>query len=170
MSFQWLEEEFLGYLTEWSDSVQKREGFTPAEKKLMMLPNETQEGLRITGELITVKFCIHHSAIIIIFHNAVNSFVEVTRHLLLQPGVNFILSEHFCQDPLESFFGHQRSCGGRNDNPTIQQFLKSTVSLRMQGSVALKQLAKGSYRKRPVNNSIPIDDTPLPKRRRKQGH
>ena len=49
---QWLEEEFLGYLGQWSDSVGKREGFTPAEKKLMMLPKETQEGLKITGKFI----------------------------------------------------------------------------------------------------------------------
>ena len=31
-SFQWLKDEFLGYLKEWEDSVSKREGFTKKEK------------------------------------------------------------------------------------------------------------------------------------------
>ena len=38
--------------------------------------------------------------------------------------VDYILSEKLCQDPLESFFGKQRAAGGRNDNPTVQQFCK----------------------------------------------
>lgn len=95
----------------------------------------------------------------------VKSFVEVARYLLRQPGVKFLLSEKFCQDPLEEFFGHQRAKGGRNDNPTVQQFCKNTVSLRVQGSTALK-LSRGNCRKRPGDNTITVDNAPLPKRRR----
>lgn len=39
--------------------------------------------------------------------------------------------------PVEAFFGKQRAAGGRNDNPTVQQFCQNTVFLRVQGSAAL---------------------------------
>lgn len=95
------------------------------------------------------------------------SFVEVTKHLLKQPGVKYVLSERFCQDPLESFFGRQRSAGGRNSNPTVKQFIDNTVSLRVQGSAALAQI-RGNCRKRPLEKNTKVDNTPLPKRRRHQ--
>ena len=147
--------------------MENRNGFTNAEKKLMMLPDETQEGLKITGKTFVVTYPIALTVSKMQSHylsHAVKSFVEVTRYLLSQPGVKFILSEHFCQDPLECFFGHQRSCGGRNDNPTVQQFLKSTVSLRVQGSLALKHL-RGNCRKRLLDDNMVIDNSSLPKRR-----
>ena len=137
----------------------------------MMLPDETQEGLKITGKTVLINHLIVLTLNKLQAHylcHTVKSFVEVTRYLLSQPGVKFIFSERFCQDPLECFFGRQRSCGGRNDNPTVQQFLKSTVSLRVQGSLALKHL-KGNCRKRPLDENMVIDNSSLPKRRRKHG-
>ena len=134
----------------------------------MMLPDETQEGLKITGKtfVVTYPIALTVSKNAVTLSHAVKSFVEVTWYLLSQPGVKFILSERFCQDPLECFFGRQRSCGGRNDNPTVQQFLKSTVSLRVQGSLALKHL-RGNCRKRPLDDNMVIENSSLPKRRRK---
>ena len=96
------------------------------------------------------------------------SFVEMTRYLLALPGVKFLLSERFCQDPLEAFFGKQRAQGGRNDNPTVHQFLKNTVSIRVQSSIATDP-ARGNCRKRPTK-SIEMDETPLPKRKRCHGN
>lgn len=93
----------------------------------------------------------------------VNSFTEVARFLLKVPGVKFLLSERFCQDPLEAFFGNQRAKGGRNDNPSVQQFCNSTVSLRVQGSAALAPLRGNCKRK---TSTIIVDETPLPKRPR----
>ena len=46
---QWLEKDFLGYLREWEDSVQRRGGFTKEEKDRMTISKETLEGLRMTG-------------------------------------------------------------------------------------------------------------------------
>ena len=46
---QWLREEFLPYLDRWEESVFKREGFSNVEKKMMLLSQETRNGLRITG-------------------------------------------------------------------------------------------------------------------------
>lgn len=48
---QWLESDFLQYLEEWESSVAARPNFTAAEKKMMLLSDETRRGLRITGIL-----------------------------------------------------------------------------------------------------------------------
>ena len=94
----------------------------------------------------------------------VKSFVEIARYLLKQEGVEYVLSERFNQDPLEGFFGQQRAHGGRCDHPSVQQFVKNTVSLRVQKSAALAPL-RGNSRKHPIE--ITVDNTPLPKRHRK---
>ena len=95
-----------------------------------------------------------------------HSFVEMAQYLLKLKGVKCLLSERFCQDPVEAFFGKQRACGGRNDNPTVKQFLENTVSLRLQGSVALDPI-RGNCRKRKRVKEITIDETPFPKRKRR---
>ena len=96
----------------------------------------------------------------------VTSFVELTRMVLDMPGVKYFLSEKLCQDPLESFFGKQRMRGGYSDNPTVEHFLKGTVSLRVQGAVAAEP-NKGNCSRDEQNMIMPpVDDTPLPKRRR----
>ena len=46
---QWLREEFLPYLERWEESVSKREGYSKVEEKMMLLSQETRNGLRITG-------------------------------------------------------------------------------------------------------------------------
>ena len=50
-----------------------------------------------------------------------NGFVEASIHLL-QSGVPYVLSQNFCQDPLEEHFGRHRGRGRRSDNPTLYQF------------------------------------------------
>ena len=93
------------------------------------------------------------------------SFLELAPYLLEQPGVKFLYSERFNQDPVEAFFGQQRARGGRNDNPTVQQFCDTTVSLRVQRSAALNPV-RGNCRKRDTD-TIQVDETSLPKRRKK---
>lgn len=92
--------------------------------------------------------------------------MEVAPFLLQQPGVKFLYSERFNQDPLEAFFGQQRARGGHNDNPTVKQFCDTTVSLRLQRSTAIDPI-RGNCRKRVRDTTIRVDDTPLPKRKRK---
>lgn len=41
----------MPYLKAWEDSVNRREGFTANEKKMMMISKETLNGIRITGKL-----------------------------------------------------------------------------------------------------------------------
>lgn len=80
-------------------------------------------------------------------------------------GVHYLFSERLNQDALEEFFGMQRAHGGRCDNPTVKQFIKNTVSLRVQKSAALAPIRGNCRRKRPT--AITVDNTPLPKRHRK---
>ena len=49
---------------------------------------------------------------------SVNSIIEATQFLLWHQ-VEYVLTEYFCQDPLENRFGRQRSLGSRKDNPSM---------------------------------------------------
>ena len=40
--------------------------------------------------------------------------------------------ERFCQDPLENYFGHQRSLGARKDNPSLRDFGFNDNAIRNQ--------------------------------------
>ena len=91
----------------------------------------------------------------------VHSFVELTTVLLAVPGVQYILSEKFCQDPVEAFFGKLRAQGSRNENPNAKQFMDNTVPLHVQGSMALDPIC-GNCRKRSMTdrNTFTVDETP----------
>ena len=92
------------------------------------------------------------------------SFIELIPLLLSVPNVKYVLSERFCQDPLESFFGKQRYHGGWNDNPSVKQFLENNASIRVQGSAALAPLRNNSYKSQRTNYDEIVDSAPLPKR------
>lgn len=44
---KWLTDEFIPYLKQWEKSVQKRKGFTPQEKGMMVLAKETRQGIDV---------------------------------------------------------------------------------------------------------------------------
>jgi len=46
---QWLTDEFIPYLKEWESSVEKRNGFSPQSKSMMVLAKETRNGINVTG-------------------------------------------------------------------------------------------------------------------------
>ena len=58
------------------------------------------------------------------------------RKFLLDEGAEYILSERFCQDILEEYFGNQRKLGMRNENPDINQFGYNANTLRIQCNVS----------------------------------
>ena len=64
-----------------------------------------------------------------------HSAVEVTKYLL-QEGFEFVLTERFCQDPVEEYFVGQRKLGRRSDNPEIKTFGYNSNTLRMQRTVS----------------------------------
>ena len=104
-------------MDEWESNVSGRTGFTPAQKKMMQLSAES------LGYI-----CVYHFNTYATYIFSVKAFVEMARFLLKLPGVKYLLSERFCQDPLEEFFSQQRAQGRRNDNPTASEFKKTMVS------------------------------------------
>ena len=91
---------FLKYFHDWQASIEARPGnFTKNAKSNMFISWQTFEGIKITV----------HSAIDLI-------------KFLLNNGVQYVLTERFCQDALENYFGRQRAIGHRKDNPTLRDF------------------------------------------------
>ena len=134
----------------------------------MLLSRETVEGLYITGKCTRIFFLCTVKWLMFL----VKSFVELSRKLPANPELKgkYILSDNFCQDLLENYFGQQRSCGGWSQNPTISACISSAQSIRVQGSQAMVPVRGNSSRKRRIlkdKNDV-IDSTPLQKRKRRK--
>ena len=98
--FDWLQNVFVKYLTDWKASTESRKGaFSPEDRGRMFLSYQTFNGLKMT----------------------VSSVIEVTK-FFLNEGFEFVLTERFCQDDVEEYFGYQRAQGRRSDNPTAAEF------------------------------------------------
>ena len=141
--FNWLQNIFLDYLKNWKCSVDTREGFSEDEKGRMFLSIQTYNGLKMT----------------------VTSAIAVTKFLLSE-GFEFVLTERFCQDDVEEYFGFQRAQGRRSDNPTAAEFgyndlriatLRDIAPQSVQGNVSGRH--SGSRRK-----WCDVNDEPLPKK------
>ena len=112
--FVWLEKIFLGYLHSRKASIDSRSGnFPPDAKGRMFISLQTYQGFQIT----------------------IYSVIEVTKFLLNQ-GAEFVLTERFCQDPVEEYFGNQRKLGRRCDNPNLHVLGYNTNVLHIQRSVS----------------------------------
>ena len=112
--FKWLKEHFLQYFEDWKKSIKEREGeFTNKDKGNMFVSQQTYEGLQITTY----------------------SLIETVKYLL-NKGVPYVLSERFCQDPAEEYFGAQRQHGRRNENPDYFQFGYKARTLGIQREVS----------------------------------
>ena len=68
------------------------------------------------------------------FNITVDSAIEVVR-FLLEEGMEFVLTERFCQDPVEEYFGKQRQLG-RSDNPDIDQFGYNSNIIGIERSIS----------------------------------
>lgn len=69
------------------------------------------------------------------FQITVYSAIEATK-FLLHEGMEFVLTERFCQDPVEEYFGNQRKLGRRSDNPDIRTFGYNNNTIRIQRTVS----------------------------------
>ena len=69
------------------------------QKQICLFRGRTYEGIKIT----------------------VHSTIELIKYLLSQ-NVSYVITERFCQDPLENYFGQQRSIGRCEDNPSLRDF------------------------------------------------
>ncbi len=108
--FVWLQDVFLKYFRDWLQSINAREGnFSKGDRGNMFISWQTYEGLQLTT----------------------HSVIELTKYLL-NNGVPYVFTERFCQDPLENYFGRQRSMGRRKDNPSLRDFGFNDNSIRNQ--------------------------------------
>jgi len=137
--FDWLENTFLKYFEDWLKWIEETHPtMTPENKARMFISWQTYEGIQLS-----VKSLIH------------------SVKFLLNNGVSYVLTERFCQDDLENYFGKQRSLGRRRDNPNIQQcrindnIIKSSFTVTPIGGNCKKKQEKWK-----------VDDTPLPKKPR----
>lgn len=141
--FLWLTNDFLGYLRDWKDSIAQRPGnFTKNARSRMFLSWQTYEGLQISAY----------------------SVVEATK-FLLNEGVEYVLTERFCQDPLEEYFGNQRKLGRRNDNPDMKMFGYNNNTIRVQRAVSC-QSGNTRGRKDRDRSWVNVSDDPVPKRKK----
>jgi len=135
---EWLDEEFLQYLTSWKDAVKKRPGtFTEKERKRMLLSDQT-----ITGLTMTCK-----------------STVAIVKQVLAA-GAPFVLTSHISQDPLEQFFGHCRHKGGSNDNPNVAEACHVINTIRTVSTQAIANVRGNTS----TLSQHELDARPLPKR------
>ena len=93
-----------------------------------------------------------------------HSLNDIVKFLLSQ-GMEYVLTERFNQDPLEVFFGQQRSRGGRCDNPSAKQFLRNTQAIMVQKSLALGGTSNISQKRSNPFATSPLS-RPLAKYRR----
>ncbi|KAK6165467.1 hypothetical protein SNE40_022391 [Patella caerulea] len=141
--FEYLTKDFLGYFSEWKTSVNNRNGdYSKSEKDNMQLSHQTLSGL----------------------HISVNSIVECSKFLLSE-GVEFILTSHYNQDPLEEEFSHLRHKGGSNDNPTVYDIKNNLSQMRVIGSTALAPIHSNITKHRKAGG-LPIDCRPIAKKPR----
>lgn len=137
--------KFLEYLKSWKESTENREGnYTQNARARMFLSWQTYEGFNIT----------------------VRSAIEATK-FLLHEGMEFVLTERFCQDPVEEYFGNQRKLGRRSDNPDIHQFGYNANTIRIQRSVSCQSgNTRGRKDKRKAWEQV--TDAKLPCRKKKK--
>ena len=137
--------KFLDYLRTWKESVANRPGnFTQNARNRMFLSWQTHEGFEIS----------------------VHSAVEVTK-VLLQEGMEFVLTERFCQDPVEEYFGSQRKLGRRSDNPDIRTFEYNSNTIRIQRTVSC-QSGNTRGRKDKRRSWEQVTDAKLPCRKKQK--
>lgn len=135
--------DFLEYLRLWKESTESRPGnFSQNARARMFLSWQTHEGFKLT----------------------VSSAIEATK-FLLEEGMEFVLTERFCQDPLEEYFGKQRQLGRRSDNPDIRTFGYNSNTIRIQRSISCQ---RGNTRGRKEKERAweQVTDTKLPCRKK----
>ena len=76
-----------------------------------------------------------------ILYFSVQSFVALTKELLQEEGVEYVLSERFNQDPIEEYFSKQRGLGGGSDNPSVLEFNRRALRIQLAGAAVRASLS-----------------------------
>ena len=110
----------------------------------MFISHQTHEGLRMT--------C--------------NSIVEVIKFLFAE-GMSYVLTNRFCQDPIEEYFSAQSKIGRHSDNSDAKQFGYNANAMCIQRNLSLNTgNTRGSYLKK--KSWINVSEDLIPKRKRKK--
>ena len=105
----------------------------------MFLSWQTYEGIKIT----------------------VNLLIEATKFLLAE-GFQYLLTERFCQDVVEEYFGRQRSQGRLSDNPNLYQFGYNDNAMRVHCIITpVMGNTRGARKGKCKLCWDNVDDTPL---------
>ena len=91
----------------------------------------------------------------------VNSFTTLGK-LLLVEGAEYILSEKFCQDPLEEYFGKQRMRLGCNDNPMLIEYNSNALGLNVAGDNLIRVFGSNTKGRKDEFQMLDVNDTDLP--------
>ena len=98
------------------------------------------------------------------FKITVHSVIEATK-FLLEEGMEYVLTERFCQDPVEEYFGNQRKLGRRNDNPDVYSFGYHDNTIRIQRTISC-QSGNTRGRKDRRRAWVQVTNDPLPSRKK----
>lgn len=91
------------------------------------------------------------------------SLIECVK-FLLKEGMEYVLTERLCQDPVEEYFGAQRKIGRRSENPDFEQCLFNDNTLRIQKEVSITSgNTRGRYDKK--RSFEEVTDDKVPKRK-----
>lgn len=141
--FQWLT-GFLEYPRKWKDSTEQRPAnFTQSARSKMFIAWQSYEGFQIT----------------------VNAVIDNCK-FLLQEGMEYVLTERFCLDPADEYFGSQRKLRRRNDNPDIRTFGYNDNTIRVQTTISCQSgNTRGRQDKRRAWEQVTNDQLPCKKKR-----
>ena len=90
-----------------------------------------------------------------------HSVIELVKFLIMHK-VSYMLTERSCQDPLENYFGKQRSSEARKESPSLYDFGYNGNTIRNQK--VFKPIATGNLHDEHIN--FEIDTEPVPCRRK----
>ena len=81
--------------------------------------------------------------------------------------MEYVLTERFCQDTLEEYFGNQRKLGRRSDNPDVRLFGYNDNEIRTQRSISCQS---GNTRGRKDRSEawVNVSNDPLSKKKSKK--
>lgn len=139
--FHWMETTFRGYLNNKFGRKKWPSEFTQNSRNKMFLSWQTHEGFQITTF----------------------SVIEATK-FLLNEGMEFALTERFCQDALEEYFGCQKKTWKEMWQSRYENvFGYNDNSLRIQRSVSI-QSGNTRGRKDKCRSWENVSDDPVAKR------
>ncbi|XP_066910451.1 uncharacterized protein [Clytia hemisphaerica] len=141
----WLESNFLKFLNDWQAEIKAIPDVDDKRKLRMCLSPQTLNGLRIT----------------------VHSTIKLIPILLKEPGIEFVLTDRFNQDPIEEHFGKQRARLGGCDNPSLGQYGSSEgklIAAKDQAILVMRGNTSGTNKPKQKPRINIHDMTPLPKR------